>query len=74
MCDEFRGISDSLRVAANLSSIGFVRSAMTAFMRARFAAAFATIFLRRLFFSTALFFALSSSLFDVQNRLQAAVG
>ncbi|WP_398466626.1 hypothetical protein [Tardiphaga sp.] len=60
-------------MAANLSSIGFVLSPMMAFKRARFAAAFAAIFLRRLFFSTALFVAISPSLFDLQIAAQAAV-
>src|SRR3954470_24830004 len=53
--EELRGSSASFNVAANRSSIGLFLSAMMAFRRARFGAAFADILFRRLFFSTELF-------------------
>src|ERR1700749_1816640 len=56
--DELRGISASFSVAAKRSSIGLVLSAMIAFRRARLGAAVLAIRLRRLFFSTELFFAM----------------
>src|SRR5215217_668884 len=59
--DELRGSSASFSVAANRSSIGLVLSAMMALRRARFGAAFADIFFRRLFFSIELFFAMLGS-------------
>ena len=50
-----------VNVAAKRSSIGSFLSAMIAFNRSRLAAAFFTIRLRRLFFSTELFFAIRIS-------------
>jgi hypothetical protein len=67
--DELRGISASFRVAANRSSIGNVLSAMIAFNRARFGAAFFVIRLRRLFFSIELFFAMLGSWVSAFERL-----
>jgi ABC-type multidrug transport system permease subunit len=62
VADELRGSSASFSVAAKRSSTGFFLSAMTALSLARFAAAFLTIFFRRLFFSIELFFAMPGSL------------
>src|SRR5438309_7041341 len=69
VADELRGISASFRVAANRSSIGSVLSAMIAFNRSRFGAAFFTIRLRRLFFSIELFFAMLGSWVSAFERL-----
>jgi hypothetical protein len=62
VADELRGISASFSVAAKRSSIGLDLSAMIAFSRARWGAAFLAIRFRRLFFSTELFFAMLGSL------------
>src|SRR5690606_26733968 len=56
-----RGSSASFTAAANFSSIGVERSSRTAFNEARFAANFIARVMRRLFFSTALFFAMGTS-------------
>src|SRR5207253_11316476 len=69
VADELRGISASFRVAANRSSIGNVLSAMIAFNRSRFGAAFFVIRLRRLFFSIELFFAMLGSWVSAFERL-----
>src|SRR6478609_10825550 len=69
VADELRGISASFRVAANRSSIGSVLSAMIAFNRARWGAAFFAIRLRRLFFSIELFFAMLGSWVSAFERL-----
>ena len=69
VADELRGISASFRVAANRSSIGSVLSAMIAFNRSRFGAAFFAIRLRRLFFSIELFFAMLGSWVSAFERL-----
>src|SRR6202158_3455773 len=61
VADELRGSSASFSVAANRSSIGFFLSAMMAFSRARFGAAFLVIRLAPLFFSLELFFAMLGS-------------
>src|SRR5215470_18656471 len=73
VADELRGISASFRVAANRSSIGSFLSAMIAFNRSRLAAAFFTIRLRRLFFSTELFFAMLGSWVSAFERLWFSV-
>src|SRR5262249_58209901 len=69
VADELRGISASFNVAAKRSSIGSFLSAMIAFNRSRLAAAFFTIRLRRLFFSTELFFAMLGSWVSAFERL-----
>src|SRR5436189_1367181 len=69
VADELRGISASFSVAANRSSIGFFLSAMMAFSRVRFGAAFLVIRLRRLFFSIELFFAMLGSWVSAFERL-----
>src|SRR6185295_17765401 len=69
VADELRGISASFRVAAKRSSIGLVLSAMIAFNRARFGAAFFDIRLRRLFFSIELFFAMLGSWVSAFEKL-----
>src|SRR5712671_3761904 len=69
VADELRGISASFSVAAKRSSIGFFLSAMMALSFARFCAAFLVIFLRRLFFSIELFFAMLGSWVSAFERL-----
>src|SRR5712671_1756644 len=69
VADELRGSSASFSVAANRSSIGFFLSAMMAFSFARLGAAFLVIFLRRLFFSIELFFAMLGSWVSAFERL-----
>src|ERR1700761_5053587 len=69
VAEELRGISASFSVAAKRSSIGFCLSAMTAFSRARLAAAFLVIRIRRLFFSIELFFAMLGSWVSAFERL-----
>src|ERR1700760_1727090 len=71
--DELRGISASFKVAAKRSSIGLVLSAMIAFRRARLGAAFLDIRMRRLFFSTELFFAMLGSWVSAFERLVVSV-
>src|SRR3569833_1617689 len=73
VADELRGISASFNVAAKRSSIGSFLSAMIAFNRSRLAAAFFTIRLRRLFFSTELFFAMLGSWVSAFERLWVSV-
>src|SRR5215469_15305022 len=73
VADELRGISASFKVAAKRSSIGLVLSAMIAFRRARLGAAFFDIRLRRLFFSTELFFAMLGSWVSAFERLWFSV-
>src|SRR5215831_3908080 len=63
VAEELRGISASLRVAANRSSIGLFLSRAIALSRARRPEYFLLSLLRRLFFSIELFFAINVSCF-----------
>src|ERR1700754_4558247 len=73
VADEVRGISASFRLVAERCFIGLVLSAMIAFKRSRLGAAFLDIRLRRLFFSTELFFAMLGSWVSAFERLCVSV-